>query len=335
MGEETEFRFTRRRPRQPEFLGNYLPNRVLWSLFDCLVKGCIAMEYPPRMTEAGTWAASGGDFGHPFSETIPPQDAQGNDPPGTGMVHFDIDPGNVFVGGFQYGVRAALIQNDPDGHREVPIFKLGDFGTSHDVTPANLIDEAFIWRRRHVFKNGFATPEQFTREWDYLTSTPAEYTHRTHIPVTIAGRYGPKTNIFQIAMIMYEAITLTRAPQQPLATVIPGQPRRVTYGGHLDHPDYALVDPALRDLVKECLYECPDHRPSLRELQTAINIVLNGPMPEGNNTMPILDWWAMVVGDPPEMKTPYVRYVNDLDTWIQQGFPMAQNQIPRLHRNIY
>lgn len=76
-----------------------LPTEALWRIFDCLVKACIAMEYPPRHVPrpgqpVGTVApTSGGDL----PEVVPPG---GQNFPATGFhgtVHFDMDPKNSML----------------------------------------------------------------------------------------------------------------------------------------------------------------------------------------------------------------------------------------------
>lgn len=69
----------------------HLPPEALWRIFDCLVKGCITMEYPPRYTPAGPPLPNNGD---PLPEVIPPG---GQAAPALGFhgyVHFDLDPKN-------------------------------------------------------------------------------------------------------------------------------------------------------------------------------------------------------------------------------------------------
>lgn len=70
---------------------NHLPPQVLWRIFDCLVKACNAMEYPPHLRSQGP------RDGPPLPEDIPqgPPGAQPTAQPGyTGLVHFDLDPKN-------------------------------------------------------------------------------------------------------------------------------------------------------------------------------------------------------------------------------------------------
>lgn len=74
-----------------EAANRHLPSEALWLIFDCLVKACIAMEYPPRYVTAGPILDPDGDY---LPEVIPPggQAAPANG--FRGVVHFDLDPQN-------------------------------------------------------------------------------------------------------------------------------------------------------------------------------------------------------------------------------------------------
>lgn len=68
-----------------------MPVGALWRVFDCLVKACIAMEYPPRLTQAGPPLPTKGD---PLSEVVPAGGAAAAATGFQGYVHFDLDPKN-------------------------------------------------------------------------------------------------------------------------------------------------------------------------------------------------------------------------------------------------
>ena len=71
--------------------GRHLPPEALWRIFDCLVKGCIAMEYPPRLVPPG-YAVTRNE--RPLPEVIPPGGQAGPVRGYRGVVHFDLDPKN-------------------------------------------------------------------------------------------------------------------------------------------------------------------------------------------------------------------------------------------------
>lgn len=76
----------------------YLPPGALWVVFDCLVKACIDMEYPPIYVDA----AGGGLQALPYEggflpEVIPPNGLARAEPGFRGTVHFDLDPRNSML----------------------------------------------------------------------------------------------------------------------------------------------------------------------------------------------------------------------------------------------
>ncbi|RYO79642.1 hypothetical protein DL766_010595 [Monosporascus sp. MC13-8B] len=116
------------------------PNRVLWSFFLCLIRGCIGMAWYPRRF-------------HPQRGNNPDQDLIEQIPVAGSveegcmkrMVHFDIDPKNSMVC-FRSSRRWLLTfirvligsVDDPSGgpgseHRFVPRIKIADFGLADEV----------------------------------------------------------------------------------------------------------------------------------------------------------------------------------------------------------
>lgn len=65
-----------------------LSDRMLWLIFECLFKACIAMAYPGRFYTRGEDPWDG--FMIPQDET-PPNEVELPEAP---LVHFDIDPSN-------------------------------------------------------------------------------------------------------------------------------------------------------------------------------------------------------------------------------------------------
>lgn len=133
--------------------GVKVPNRQLLRIFNCLVRACIAMEFPPRRKFGyrgrEDWTMNEYESRLNIEEAIP---LGPNSTRGFGMVHFDLDPQNVFVGDF-----------DARRHRYGPIFKFGDFGTAAR-TSSNVFKDPpeAIWRRRFG-KLLYHLPEQFHR----------------------------------------------------------------------------------------------------------------------------------------------------------------------------
>ncbi|KAI0202912.1 kinase-like domain-containing protein [Astrocystis sublimbata] len=82
-----------------------LPNRLLWSIYLCLVRACIAMEFPPDKP-----------FGSELELEEIPADGQAA---AESIVHHDLHPGNVMIG---------TAGGDFAEHSIVPPVKLIDFG---------------------------------------------------------------------------------------------------------------------------------------------------------------------------------------------------------------
>lgn len=96
----------------------------------------------------------------------------------------------------------------------------------------------------------------------------------------IAGRYGEKSNIWQLGMVLHCLMTLTRPPRRPTPRWFPSNTgSHCTYGGYVDRrnahlPDtrnlrFSGTDQFLRNLVGLCLRDDPARRPSLGALLTA------------------------------------------------------------------
>lgn len=130
-----------------------VPNRQLLRIFNCLARACIAMDFPPRrqfgLRGRELWSMNEYEARLDVEEGIP---LGPNSNRGFGLVHFDLDPQNVFVGDF-----------DNRRHRYGPIFKIGDFGVTTRTSSEVFRDppEA-IWRRRFG-KLLYHLPEQFHR----------------------------------------------------------------------------------------------------------------------------------------------------------------------------
>ncbi|KAI1755969.1 kinase-like domain-containing protein [Xylaria castorea] len=90
-----------------------LPNRMLWSLYLCLIRACIGMAYPISRP-IGTQS---------ILETIP-----NDSTPPQGITHNDIAPRNIMLG----------IEDELDEHHQGNIFKLIDFGEARTTADPNM-----------------------------------------------------------------------------------------------------------------------------------------------------------------------------------------------------
>ncbi|KAI0095741.1 hypothetical protein F4776DRAFT_669652 [Hypoxylon sp. NC0597] len=99
--------------RRAKATGEVLPNRVLWSIFLCLVRACIGMAYPPQ--------------GPPvrMEET--------RDEKPTAIAHQDMHLGNAVFGEIEeppFETADGVIYE----HEHVPILKLIDFGLGRELS---------------------------------------------------------------------------------------------------------------------------------------------------------------------------------------------------------
>ncbi|RYP58611.1 hypothetical protein DL769_008866 [Monosporascus sp. CRB-8-3] len=247
-----------------------VPNRILWSFWLCLVRACVAMEYPPRK----------------FHPRRRPKDAEGEPPnaalaalalddddrdlngkivdgqlfedvPGPKRSPLEecgiIDTGEVFIGGFDVNAK-------DDEHLLVPRLKLADFGTALNVKP-NKSNEYYFCKRFQA-KRGYFAPEQFGIEWDYVAPTDPFGPELSE--QTVAGNYGAPMNIWGIALTLWNVITKCYPPIPPQRQPGPGP---LTYC-HLirTDPKYNYVDPELKEVLAQCMRHDPKDRPSLLNL---------------------------------------------------------------------
>ncbi|KAI6374032.1 hypothetical protein MCOR25_003266 [Pyricularia grisea] len=237
-----------------------LNSQILWQIFKCLFKGCVAMAWPDENAP-------------PYDGAVVSETSRGlendadeysdfNEPSSRAIVHFDIDPCNVLIGDVDLnGVE----------HDTLPVFKIGDFGVAEIV---NRDDVQIVWDYRHRGKYETLTPEQFCREWDYIYEAP--YHERQHDPTntlySTAGRYNKYHNIYQIAVVMWCLITQVRLPQPKLETFYDADGTAIyTYGKELMGPQYDHVDKVLREALCHCLAHDPDMRPNFEALENLIN----------------------------------------------------------------
>ncbi|KAI5864307.1 kinase-like protein [Durotheca rogersii] len=279
-------------------LGEKVPNRVLWSFWSCLVKACVAMEYPPRKfhprrrkkpeqsgSMEGEMAHAGTILGQPNWKVL------GNDlfedlPPLTrrwagkrkSLVHFDIDPRNIFVGGFDVGAG--------DGEHElVPRLKIADFGCSKEIKPdkGNYYYLAF----RQVGKEGFFAPEQFGLEWEFVA--PKDGSGPEISEQAVAGNYGSPMNVWGIAQTMWMMITGFYPPSPPEPHQ-DGPFTSVSYCSLLMTDEkYASVDLELRRTIAACMRHNPHDRPSLQILMQQARSGVAKSYPDESDTF-IRNW---------------------------------------------
>ncbi|KAI5865435.1 hypothetical protein GGS23DRAFT_594961 [Durotheca rogersii] len=338
--------------------GGRIPNRVLWAFWLCLVRGCVAMEYPPRkfhpmrkrpetpprgsiplnsremeavrdslrsarirVHDAGELEAKRERYRQQAGDLIETVPAEPNAQRRQNLVHFDIDPQNILVDGLEldaaglrewYSARSRAERNLPrhsppsrdvnhthprpdraqHEHHVVPRLKLADFGLADVVKrPFAIIGTAahLTVLKAYTIETGDGG-EQFSMEWDFHPLNPGG---SELADSDVAGNYGPWTNIWQIALVMWSLITKMRAPTPPQpqvpADLLPligpaiedkhqtanfmGKKeyamRPISYCPLLCDPrttEYDWVDEPLRRCLYACMYHRPADRPTLEQL---------------------------------------------------------------------
>ncbi|PNH40259.1 hypothetical protein VD0004_g6718 [Verticillium dahliae] len=280
------------------------PNKALWHLLECLTRGLIGMAYAPH----GKAGDQPGKPGRVTDETVPPSPA----PEVRQRTHFDLDPNNVFV------------NHMGRGHKGRPTFKIGDFGLMQDFSllqeNPNAFSERKFWQLRSAGKSGHFVPEQFCQEWDEFSSfmgfnnngNKNRFIGQGELKPPVAGNYGMASNVFQVGIILWMAITLhaapgTRAFRTPLEAGVGvmvdstymrsnGQSLR-TYGGALEDERFNHVEGTLRELVIRCMAHSPADRPDLSELIEVIDDRLQSPFTIDGDELD--QWYQDLFGRPP------------------------------------
>ncbi|KAI1207563.1 kinase-like protein [Annulohypoxylon truncatum] len=271
-----------------------IPNRVLWALWLCMIRACVALKYPPRKFHPGRRTGYRPQGQTDLIEIIPPQSKRWRK---KNWVHFDIDPSNIFIGNLEIPLeemggkrkRADEAQPDRDSveHNFVPKLKLADFGLMREIKPYKR--NIYYSVRRKTGKNTFFAPEQFAAEWDRIPPTKdgGEVGEQR-----IAGNYGSPMNVYQMALSMWVVITQLSPPlpvqPQPPAGLNPKRNKKGLIPSYLDQfvdptdPEtrisycpllmdparstYDYVDIELRTAIYECMYHRQDDRPTVERL---------------------------------------------------------------------
>ncbi|KAL2755785.1 hypothetical protein ACRALDRAFT_1082107 [Sodiomyces alcalophilus JCM 7366] len=234
-------------------IGYTWPDRILWELMECMVRGLIGMAYPVKR-----YPPDGFDPKVPVHEWIPAAPGKTSEasaiPSQLELCHSDINPYNLLVSAAGHG------------HSIRPIVKMADFGGVYDFTPSNVEENP----------DQFPIPEQFTDEWDEFTSFmgvfgPREmnrFIGKGAPKPEVAGNYGMHSNIYQIGVTMWMVITL-HVFESPIkkGTYKDSNGRDIlTYGAALQDKRFSHVDVKLRNLVQRCMAHHPRDRPRLEEL---------------------------------------------------------------------
>ncbi|KAK7914362.1 hypothetical protein PG985_012065 [Apiospora marii] len=222
-----------------------------------VTRACIGLAWPRLTADEATEMALSGEI-----PRIPETTEEIGPTAPVSIVHFDFDPSNVIIGDFQ--------DNAPE-HSLQPVFKLGDFGLTQEVTSQTTVDELNEWQNGG--KHGYRAPEQMIgRELGKRgLFTPDLLT------------YGPHTNIWGMGVTMFALITKTKPPRIPqfasYTCTLQGQDAD-TYGWFLTQTEenrpvgaasiYATYPEELRHLVARCMAAETLQRPTLGYLLPVI-----------------------------------------------------------------
>ncbi|KAI0471773.1 kinase-like domain-containing protein [Xylariaceae sp. FL0804] len=232
----------------------YIPSRLLWKIFLCLVRACIGLEYPPPPIPEP-------DDPNATPERVHWREVIDGDREPRCIVHHDIHPKNVCIGDPDLG--RAQAEYDAE-HYFNPALKLCDFGLTKEWHPN------MSMARKRAYTNygrpAWKAPETGSNRWmDNMAC-------------------GSFTNIYGAGMIMFNCMTLSFPAEYPQTCAIQqddGTYRYLTtYGFHLVGPyqgtgnapepqvdeRFRNYDRNLRLLIARCLADDPDDRPDLHEL---------------------------------------------------------------------
>lgn len=263
------------------------PNRVLWAIWLCLVRGITALKYPPRKfhprrpTAARPWRGPGRPD---LLEGIPHVTKRWR---AKNTVHFDLDPSNFFMDKIDFpkvGPPQAGPGVNGDAaaeHAYFPRIRLADFGITKPVKP-NKRNSYYFYNRKNG-KHRYLAPEQFCGEWDSIDMDPAGPGVAQQ---DVAGNFGPPMNVWGIAITMWAVITQTVPPSPPQPQIPPNvqvpaglmdvdaylrdhHPNEpISYCVGLMSPGnlWEYVDEDLRRTIYQCMYHKQRLRPTVETL---------------------------------------------------------------------
>ncbi|KAI1131164.1 kinase-like domain-containing protein [Nemania abortiva] len=282
-----------------------VPNRVLWSFWFCMVRSCVAMQYPPRKFHPKRKEADPQPVaGHPAVDNVRVGKRVGNDlfediPPARRRwrakryVHFDIDPANILITGIDVNAR-------DNEHKLVPRLKLADFSFAREVKPGKR--NVYYKNMREDGKWSYYPPEQFGVDWDYIQTQVGGIIDRNGPEISeepIAGNYGSAMNVWGIAVVLWQLMTQMCAPMPPQPQVKTGHHAYLPENycpRILDVVDYDYIDIDLRRTVARCMAHNPRDRPELTQLLSQARAGINKNF-EGETDQFIRDWIQAVIYD--------------------------------------
>ncbi|KAI0429359.1 kinase-like domain-containing protein, partial [Xylaria sp. FL1042] len=329
-----KFHPLRKKPEEPQGAVSFLRAKANNMLRECKRLGIQVFDLQEHARRKAQYDQLEGDLIENIPNPTGKQSLNWKRERRQNMLHRDIDPTNIFIDGFELDGTSlkhweeALLDKKKDGgkqdflthtgrrpdrlcqeHELIPRLKvrshktlglesinlnpcghqLGDFGMATCIKREKRNE--YYLHNRTSNKSGEHPPEYFGPEWEKVEGGKnGDYLANSRT----CGYYSNKTNIWSIALSMWELITLEIGPLPPQPQ--PPYDQRDSYPAYNDRgqanydlilkdPAYAdfkisycslLLDPDVHDFdwvdkrlrrtIFECLYHKPDDRPTLEEL---------------------------------------------------------------------
>ncbi|KAK4653268.1 hypothetical protein QC762_511883 [Podospora pseudocomata] len=193
------------------------------------------------------------------------------------FMHLDVDPSKVQV---------PEVSETARGLRPLEPYDNRDTMVHYDIDPLNNLGLIHIyngntsawdyWNSRGTGKQAVYTPEQFSEEWDYINGNPRTIKSET------AGKSNWWTNLYQIALVIWQMVSLCHAE-------LPPSPEKITikmldgtettaygFGGYiLNDKKFKHIDRDLRELINQCMLHVPAKRPTMEQLENHLRSKTN------------------------------------------------------------
>ncbi|KAK8043655.1 hypothetical protein PG993_006085 [Apiospora rasikravindrae] len=130
-----------------------IPARLMWRIFLCLWPRVTAAEAPVMAQNL-----------QPMPEIV---ERIRKDTAPVSIVHFDFDPSNVLIGEFRDNIREHALQ---------PVFKLGDYGLTEEITRQTSV--AVLKSLQYRGKHGYMAPTMFSLLTKRKPPTIPQFTSR-------------------------------------------------------------------------------------------------------------------------------------------------------------
>lgn len=148
----------------------------------------------------------------------------------------------------------------------------------------------YYYDRRRLAKHGYFAPEQFGQEWELLHVTHEFGPEVSGAPM--AGQYTERTNVWGIALTMWQLITQLHVPEKPQ----PQSSERLPL--HycpllLEEAKYSYIDIRFRTELARCMSHEPKDRPTLRALLQHAEAAVHRTYPAEDDNF-IRDWVSRV-----------------------------------------